>query len=295
VVWVLVSFLAGMVVTTALWRGAAPMFAPPTLARENVRGLAVPTAGGLLLVLAIFVPLAGERLTLVLRWSDPPLELVSGWQPVFVAVLGFGFLGLVDDVLGDGSSRGFGGHLRALRSGTVTTGTIKLLGGGLIAFVATAQTMSVLEPRWQHAVDVALVALAANIANLLDRAPGRVTKLGVLAALALVVAGPSSIVQGEVLRWPPVAAVFVVGGAVGLLVPELRERVMLGDTGANVLGAALGIGAVQALGGGARVGIASVLLVLNLASERVSFSRVIADTPGLRHLDHWGRATGPSS
>jgi hypothetical protein len=32
-----------------------------------------------------------------------------------------------------------------------------------------------------------------------------------------------------------------------------------------------------------------VLVLLNLASERVSFSAVIDRTPGLRHLDRLGR------
>jgi hypothetical protein len=36
-----------------------------------------------------------------------------------------------------------------------------------------------------------------------------------------------------------------------------------------------------------------VLVLLNLASERVSFSRVIDATPGLRHFDRFGRLPVP--
>jgi UDP-GlcNAc:undecaprenyl-phosphate/decaprenyl-phosphate GlcNAc-1-phosphate transferase len=285
------SFVLGAALTAALWRVTSRVFDHEMLGRENVRGLTVPTAGGLLIVLAVLVPLALRDLVIVRGWTDVSAELIAGWQPMVLAVLGFGFLGLVDDLLGDASARGFGGHLQALRSGTVTTGLVKLVGGGVIAFLAVTQTGSFMAGGWQIAVDVALVALAANLANLFDRAPGRVTKVSLVASVALVVAAPLGVAQGEVYRVPPVAAIFVVGAAVGLLVPELREQVMLGDTGANCIGAALGLGAVMGLGEDARVWIMVVLLVLNLVSERVSFSRVIATTPGIRHLDQLGRRT----
>lgn len=285
------SFLVGVAVAALLWRVAQPVFDHPVLRRENVRGLSVPTAGGLVLVLACVVPVAAVQLAWLARWTGVPVELRLGWQPTLIAVLGFGLLGLVDDLLGDHDSRGFTGHLRSLASGTLTTGALKLIGGGVVALIATVQTGVVAELGWQLVVDVALVALAANLANLFDRAPGRLTKVAVIAAVVLVAVGPWAVVEGD-LRSPPVAALFVVGSAAGLLVPELRERVMLGDTGANAVGAALGLGVVMALGEHARVGVMVVLLVLNLASERISFSRVIGSTPGLSHLDRWGRATG---
>jgi hypothetical protein len=77
--------------------------------------------------------------------------------------------------------------------------------------------------------------------------------------------------------------------AVALLRADLREKVMLGDGGANALGAALGVAAAA---GAPRRSLAvhlAVLSALTLASERVSFSAVIARTPGLRELDALGR------
>src|SRR5207237_1377017 len=81
-----------------------------------------------------------------------------------------------------------------------------------------------------------LIALAANLANQLDRRPGRVTKVGlvVFVVLALTVSQPD--------RLEGVAV--VVGATAALLVDDLRERLMLGDVGANVLGACLGTGVV---------------------------------------------------
>jgi UDP-N-acetylmuramyl pentapeptide phosphotransferase/UDP-N-acetylglucosamine-1-phosphate transferase len=64
---------------------------------------------------------------------------------------------------------------------------------------------------------------------------------------------------------------------------------MLGDTGANALGAALGCAAVLIVGDRVRDVIAVVLLALTLASEVVSFSRVIAAVAPLRALDRLGR------
>ena len=67
----------------------------------------------------------------------------------------------------------------------------------------------------------------------------------------------------------------MLGAGAGLLVPDLRERCMLGDAGANVLGAAVGLGVVLACSPGVRLVVLAVVVALNLASEVVSFSRVI--------------------
>lgn len=289
-----VSFAAGVVVSALLWRLLAGVFDHGSLARTNVNGRPVPTAGGLVVVLAPLVPAVAVPLVVWAAGQVPawlPHEATTGWGTILVAVLGFGLLGLVDDVLGDGSSRGFAGHLSALARGTLTTGGLKLFGGGVVALVVATHAATLGDPRWQLPVDAALIALAANLANLFDRAPGRVTKLSLLLLVPLLVAAPPALPEAGAGGWPPVATVFVVGAAAGVLVPELRERMMLGDTGANAVGAALGVGVVFGVSAGARVGVAAVLLVLNLVSERVSFSRVIADTPGLRQLDEWGRPT----
>ena len=67
-----------------------------------------------------------------------------------------------------------------------------------------------------------------------------------------------------------------VGAGAGLLTADLSERLMLGDAGANVLGAALGLGVVLACSPGVRTAVLVVVALLNLASEAVSFTAVIA-------------------
>jgi hypothetical protein len=56
-----------------------------------------------------------------------------------------------------------------------------------------------------------------------------------------------------------------------------------------VLGAALGLGVVLACAPGTRTVVLVAVALLNLVSERVSFSRVIAAVPPLRAADRFGR------
>ncbi len=64
---------------------------------------------------------------------------------------------------------------------------------------------------------------------------------------------------------------------------------MLGDAGANVVGAALGIGVVLTSAPSIRNLVLAALILLNGASEKVSYSRLIDSTPLLRKLDRLGR------
>ncbi len=126
-----------------------------------------------------------------------------------------------------------------------------------------------------------MVALAANLGNLLDRAPGRVGKVSVAVFVVLAVTSHLAV--------PLTGTALIAGAGVGMLVPDLRERCMLGDTGANVLGAGAGLGLIATTGPGTWWIAAVVLGALNALSERVSFSDVIARIPPLRWLDHLGR------
>jgi len=63
---------------------------------------------------------------------------------------------------------------------------------------------------------------------------------------------------------------------------------MLGDCGANALGAALGA-AAAGLPRPARIALLAGITALTAASEKVSFTKVIERTPALRWLDMLGR------
>jgi hypothetical protein len=126
----------------------------------------------------------------------------------------------------------------------------------------------------------AVVALTANLVNLLDRAPGRAGKVVLAAAVAPALWGPAD--------WT-VAAAGLLGAAVAVLGPDLRERAMLGDAGANPLGAVVGLGLATSMQTPGRLVVIAVLLALNAVSERWSFSRAIERTPFLAALDRLGR------
>lgn len=268
--------LGGAVVATAVFAAMSDTFAKPLFERTNVRGDPVPVAGGI--VIAITAIGVGALLSLgqSAEWIDVPFTAVIA---TLVATSGFALLGLFDDLAGDGSSRGFAGHLRALAKGRLTTGAVKLFGGAAVALIVVVP-VGVGHPE-RHLVDAALVALAANLANLLDRAPGRVAKATLLAWIPIL-----ALAGADERLLAPMA---ILGATAALLVPDLREKVMLGDTGANVIGAVAGLGVVFIGSPQTRLVVALVVLALNLASERVSFTAVIDATPPLRALDRWGR------
>ena len=271
----------GLVSGLLLERAAAPILAVPTLRRENYRGHHLPTAGGLVIVLAVLVVEAARTALAEFGVGDELSDNLLR-SVVLFACFAFAFLGLVDDLLGTGEDRGFGGHLRALRHGRLTTGALKLFGGGVVAIVLAAAPGDVSGRRLL--ADAALVALAANLGNLFDRAPGRTIKVALLAYVPIALAAGTSPVG--------LAVAPVIGAAAGLLPADLDERLMLGDTGANLLGAVLGLAVVLETARPVRTGVLVVLVLLNLAAERISFSKVIAATPGLRHADLLGRRHG---
>lgn len=196
---------------------------------------------------------------------------------VAVALAGAAAVGGYDDLYGSAQARGFSGHLRALRHGRLTSGAVKVAGVGISALAAAAllgrSSEGVSRRLLDVVVDVGLIAGTANLVNLLDLRPGRAAKVVVLLGLPIVAAGAGP----------------VVGAALGSLPSDLAELTMWGDCGANALGAGLGAVAASALPRSAR--LAALLLVAagNLASERFSFTVVIARRPWLRALDEWGR------
>ena len=228
---------------------------------------------------------AGDPVTLLegpAYVAGAALGAAAGGPAGVVATLGSGAFGALDDLAGDGASKGLRGHLGAAARGRVTTGLVKIVGIGATGLVAAA--LADRARKDVRALDTlvggAVVAGAANLANLLDLRPGRALKATVIAAAPLLVA-PS--------RPGSTAAAAAAGAALGVLAPDLAGRAMLGDTGANAAGALVGTALVARTGRRGRVAALVALAALTLASEKVSFTRVIESTPGLRELDAWGR------
>lgn len=243
------------------------------LARTNFRGRSVSLAAGPALAVAASATAAAGA------GSAPAAAAV------LVAGLGSGAVGRYDDVVGgrpEHQAKGFRGHLAALREGRVTSGLLKVAGVGAAGLAASA-LLAVGKParRRGAVVDVLLgagvIAGTANLVNLLDLRPGRALKAGVLLGAPLTAGQLGGLVAGPV------------GAAAALLPADLDEQVMLGDCGANALGAVLGVGLAARTGPWGRAGLLAALAALTVASEKVSFTKVIESTPGLREVDGLGR------
>lgn len=209
----------------------------------------------------------------------------AGPGPVLAATAAAG-LGALDDLVGDSSSKGLKGHLGALARGEVTTGAVKVLGLGLTGLATAAlvdgrtrgHDPAAAPALVDTLVGAAVVAGSANLLNLLDLRPGRAVKVAVLWGV-LATSHPRSTTAGAAAA----------GAGLGVLRPDLDGRAMLGDTGANSAGALLGVALLQATGRRGRLASLALLSALTLASEKVSFTKVIESTPVLRDLDALGR------
>jgi hypothetical protein len=243
--------------------------------RTNVDGKQVPVVLGMSVVAGAFGGLV--LMALLIGGPDPslPIRIVGPLLAICFLV------GWWDDRKGDERPRGFKGHLGALRGGAVTGGLIKLVGGGIAGLVTMAVLLESLDDLIVLVLGAAVIALAANLINLFDRAPGRASKVFLLLALPMATLSPD---------WRLVAA-GAIGAVLATLPLDLGADAMLGDAGANPMGALVGLGFVLVSEGSVLVlvAMALVLLGLNLASEKWSFSRVIEESPGLARLDHLGR------
>jgi UDP-N-acetylmuramyl pentapeptide phosphotransferase/UDP-N-acetylglucosamine-1-phosphate transferase len=272
---------------------------PAQLARTNFRGRPVTLAGGPALAL-------GATAAAALGAGSGRARAAT-----VVAGLGAGAVGAYDDLVGvrpGQQAKGFRGHLRALAQGRVTSGLVKVAGVGASAVAAAAlltaddragQATTVHGARQRstadragrrtstgrRALDVLLaagvIAGSANLINLLDLRPGRAIKAGLLVGAPIAAGGGPA---GGV-------AAGAVGAAAGLLAADLDEEIMLGDAGANALGALLGTALVARTGTAGRAALLAGIAALTATSEKVSFTQVIHRTPVLRELDALGRRT----
>jgi hypothetical protein len=246
---------------------------PPRLLRKNHAGRLVPAVLGLALVSSVVI---STPATAAVAGATDELVRVVSWAIAATVVLAA--VGLLDD-LAESRARGFRGHLGSLlKRGRPTTGILKLAAG-----VAAGTFLAVLMGGGPLRVAAAavLMAVSANVWNALDVVPGRALKVGILALLPLLWAS-----WGEHMG---LLAGATLGGVVALLPFDLLERGMLGDAGSNPLGFLVGVGAAAVLPTPGVVAAAVGGLVLQLAAETVTISRLVEATPPLRWLDRLGR------
>lgn len=202
------------------------------------------------------------------------------WKSVklYMAVMGAMWaLGLADDVFGNRDVGGFTGHFKKLiLERKLTTGAAKALGGGVVGIVAGWVVSGGNPVKW--ALAAMLIPLAANILNLFDLRPGRAMAVFFFGLGVTCISAGSGIIA----PWL-VGGIACVAFAFALL--DSRARAMMGDSGSNMLGAAMGLSMVINTGIVFQI-IAIVLIVaVHLYSEKRSVSALIERNPVLRSID----------
>ncbi len=243
---------------------------------ENYRGAQLPCPLGIIIIAAVAVTLGALGAFDVFGLQDDAFGTTA---PGFV--LGVAALGLFDDAY-SGPSRGWRGHGAAVRRGEFPSGLLKALGTlGLAASVVASATVDV----GPYLLSVLILVLATNLFNIVDLRPGRASKLLLLVTIGCAIAVGTDLIE---------AYGTYLGAIIVVAVYDLRERGMLGDTGANLLGAVAGLMLVTTIESTFGLALcALVLLAVTAYGEFRSISAFVERTPGFRHLDSIGRIHNP--
>ncbi len=260
------AFGAGFVIAAIAWHLVRR--AGRRWRKENRQGNVLPVTLG-------WAFAAGLLPLVIVVWDQANEIGLRGSQTgeVIGAIIVF-LAGVMDDGYG-GSVRGLRGHLRALLNGHLTTGGLKLAAAVLAAAITVAWT-----PRdhlWANLLAIIAIAGCTNIWNGLDVTPGRALKGFLVVAVVLLVVDLKAFL------------LVCTGAATVLLIPDLRERGMLGDSGANLLGFLAGAEIVRRLPEVWLVPAVLIVIGLNVLAETVTFSRTIEAVPPLRWFDRLGR------
>ncbi len=243
--------------------------------KENYLGREIPISAGISFPLVtlgvyLFYGLAGSY-----DWA---------FHIFLLGIMTISFLGFIDDMLGKRDVTGFKGHFKALFQGRLTTGGLKALGGGLIAFYLALTNPTVINNLsvGEVILDTLLLALFTNMLNLLDLRPGRAIKGFLFFLLLILLLGG----LGN-MEWMLIAP--LLGAVLYYFVIDLKAGAMMGDAGSNVLGLASGYLCVISLGLLPRLIILLGLLAMHWYTEKYSLSQTIEKVRVLKVLDELGR------
>ena len=290
---VVLVLIAAYLFVHALLPRLSTLLAKAGLVRPNFRGERVPVPLGLVFPLVFPVVYGIMAFCRMEEAAGKPVGGPAGLSlPHLFSLLFFvtamGFLGFCDDLLKDDEQKGLRGHLGELRKGRLTSGGMKALFGLAFSILFAAGIPAPggdVGAVFFLALRALVAALAANTLNLFDLRPGRAVKAYFFLIFLPVLFLRGGRVDLHYLSFmlPAVAGVFA------YMPYDLQARGMLGDTGANYLGALLG-GLAVLYGDPVFTGGALLLLVfLHICAERFSFTRVIAKNRLLKFLDELGR------
>lgn len=233
--------------------------------KKNYRGEYVPVIGGILLMV-VFIFIFGGLKSLGI-WSFDQIAPIL-FLSIIIASTGF-----LDDIGGSKKYQGYRGHFGSLLHGEVTTGVLKA-----IVTLLTATLVLFAEKGFYYwlFIDASIVVLMTNLINLFDLRPGRAVKFVLLLFIPLLF----------VKNYIYLTAFIVI---MLYLYFDLKGFVMLGDTGANMLGVITGYFYIKNIPSQIRITLFLVLILLNYLSEKMSFSNIIKKNRLLNWFDMLGR------
>ena len=287
---VVVALIFCVVIPVAIMAMLVPSLDKTAPKAGNFRGVMVFNGLGIVWFVWLISFWIGARILVTLEVDLP--NWIVYIEQLFPVLAGSCAFGLFDDWAGSNRPKGFKGHLAALAHGRITTGGLKFLGIGFLSlFLAISLYYDGLDSIIHVVLATCVIALSANLMNLFDLRPGRAGKMYLL---GLTIAAICIVVFGLIddLGWLNLLALLL--AALGPLLAvwrfDLGEKGMIGDAGANSMGVFLGFLFATALPVWFLAVVAVGLAVVNLLSERVSFSRIIARNKVLSALDELGRA-----
>ncbi len=270
VVFNVLFLAAGWLFSRLMRKGILNMITNAGFVRPNYRGDDIPVGAGLVIYLSVLAVYTAAFIFL-------PADLQRSEMVLLLAISSFTLLGLIDDVWGSREVLGLKGHFSSLLRGRLTTGGLKAVAGGVVALLVAASGEN-----WAMIpVNAVIIALSVNSINLLDLRPGRAGKSFLALWMLFYLVAPQ--------RQETALLAAAAGGLLAYMPFDLKARSMMGDTGANALGAALGVGAVWMLDTPFKIGYLILLIAFHLFAEKYSLTGLIARNRVLDYLDRLGR------
>lgn len=191
----------------------------------------------------------------------------------------FAIFGLLDDLNSD-RQKGLFGHIYLfIFKGIVSSGLVK----ACLGIITSAFFSLAFNRNWDiHIlVDTLIIALTANLINLLDVRPGRAAKGIVFLSFGLLFIQFNY--EMFVIIYPVLIMITV------YISGDIKEKFMMGDVGANAIGSFVGGISVIFLSFKLKILFLLFLIFFHILTEYVPFSKIIEKSKMLSAIDKLGR------
>lgn len=236
----------------------------------NYKKEEIPSSMGLL-----FIIVQITTIVLINFYLNKNNNIIMLYLVGFVLI---GLVGLLDDIIGDEKIKGFRGHIKSFFKGKLTTGGLK---AGIGLLISLLISLYISNSFIEAVINILLVALFTNMINLFDLRPGRASKVFIIIAIILMFTSLNSNFNFMLFSF--------FGILIRYLPMDLKAKSMMGDIGSNTLGFTLGSYCVFTHNLKGKIIYLIFLIILQMSSEFISFSKIIEKNKFLNFLDELGR------